>query len=46
MKQALASQGKFRAKRKRKIVKIFSEKVLDKRSGISYNEPIKNEIGN
>ena len=46
MKQALASQGKFRAKRKRKIVKIFSEKALDKRSGIRYNRLIKNEIGN
>lgn len=28
MQQALASQGKIRAKRKRKIVKIFPKKFL------------------
>ena len=31
MKQALASQGKIRAKRKRKIVKIFPKKFLTNR---------------
>ena len=46
MKQALASQGKFRAKRKRKIVKIFSEKALDKLVSLRYNETIKNEVSN
>lgn len=44
MKQAHISQGKFRAKEK-EIVKIFSEKVLDKQVSLEYNELIKNGIG-
>ena len=46
MKQVLASQGKIRAKRKRKIVKNFSKKVLDKPVSLEYNESIKNEVDN
>lgn len=46
MRQVLASQGKIRAKRKRKIVKIFLKKVLDKLISLRYNRLIKNGIGN
>lgn len=46
MKPAQASQGKIRAKKKKKNSQNFSKKVLDKPVSLRYNEPIKNEVGN
>ena len=42
MRQAWTSQGKIRAKEK----EIELKNLLDKLTGLGYNEPIKNGIGN